>query len=800
MNSGRPPPAGSNVGNIGHLPQYANTSSSHLTNQQQPPPSHPMYPQSSTGHSAATYAQIQLMSQQQKQQIQNQLHQQQMQQQQLQQQQQQFHQSRGHLPHHLTQYHSAALTGANGSSVVYSVPSVPHHHPHLPPSASTSSSHHLHQGGPSMPLAHQIDPATELTLFEKDIEKMFEWLRSNHELFMSKYSKIGRSSDEAKNLQSEHSYFHGASLEAYTSIKRLSEVANRLVKTNHKESHKVSSLITQLDHCWHDFKSALEERASILSLAALYYGKAESFIRSVRSWSEDLECSNLPSIPTDINQLEELVHKNQNLFDSIVNFKEEIHKDKGKLVKQLERFVQFCYQYHIRINATAGNSSSASSPSSTTHTPSRNPTQDFNDATKHVFSMMNEVMSRYRALEDIWKKKKITLHQKLALALFQDDVRQVIEWIEEHGEGFLRRNLVIGKNLSSAQALQKSHRKFESVASNTYTNGYKLLAAAEEFASTESDETRAKEIHEIAKKLKSHVKRFAEKVERRKQLLNLATMFYTHEKDICGLMEELRSEAKEIDSKPFEAPESVELCEKQLRQAISAGKQLIDAIDSCHAEGEVLLKNLNDILASPEYQVNYNSTQSGYNASSADVSSVSSSLERKGHSSNDTNQPSNASSSSADSIIRTSRHNITSSMSAIESVIQKLTQIRPEAEQLCATRQIRLNLCLQLRRFESEALSLCQSFEVFASEIEKAQRIESESHWPLDLDKAEELLSHHNDSFSRIQQMAYDFFQKGQELAQVSKKVRKMRKDRNIKENKKEITCTQTHRHRQRLK
>lgn len=742
MNSGRPSPANSSSGSIGHMPQYGNPSSSHLTSQQQqqqqqqPPPSQAMYSQSTAGHSAATYAQIQLMSQQQKQQIQQQM------------QQQQYHQSRGHLSHHLTQYHSANLPGANGSNVVYSVPSASHlhhAHPHIQVSTATAASHHIHPGAAVIQLAHHIDPATELTLFEKDIEKMFEWLRSNHELFMSKYSKIGRSSDEAKNLQSEHSYFHGASLEAYNSIKRLSEVANRLIKTNHKESHKVSNLITQLDRCWHDFKSALEDRASILSLAAVYYGKAESFIRSVHSWSEDLECSNLTSIPTDMNPLEELLHKNQNLFDSIANYKNEVHDYKGKLVKQLERFVQFCYQYHIRINASVGNSSASSpSSSSSSHTSSpRNPTQDFNDATKHVFSMMNEVMSRYRALEDIWKKKKSTLNQKLALALFQDDVRQVIEWIEEHGEGYLRRSSVIGKNLLSTEKLRQSHRQFEKVARNTYTNGCKLLTAAKEFEGNESDETRAKEICEIAKKLQTHVTCFAGKVETRKQLLNLASMFYTHEKDICSLMDELRTEAAEIDSKPFEAPESVELCDKQLRQAISARDQLIDAIDSCHAEGEVLLKNLNDILNHPQYQ--YNSYVNDHPLSG------------------DSNQQtaSNSSSSSTDCATRASRCNVTSSMAAIESVIQRLNQIRPEAEKLCATRQIRFELCLKLRHFESDALSLCQSFELFASEITK------ETRWPLNLHQAEELLSHHNDSFSRIRQMAYDFFQRGQELTQV---------------------------------
>ena len=56
------------------------------------------------------------------------------------------------------------------------------------------------------------------------------------------------------------------------------------------------------------------------------------------------------------------------------------------------------------------------------------------------------------------------LHQKLALRLFQDDVKQVLDWLENHGEVFLRKNVGIGKNLTKAKAHQRSHQHFECVA------------------------------------------------------------------------------------------------------------------------------------------------------------------------------------------------------------------------------------------------------------------------------------------------------------------------------------------------
>ena len=40
---------------------------------------------------------------------------------------------------------------------------------------------------------------------------------------------------------------------------------------------------------------------------------------------------------------------------------------------------------------------------------------------------------------------------------------KVLDWLEKHGEVFLRKNVGIGKNLQKARAYQKSHETFEGV-------------------------------------------------------------------------------------------------------------------------------------------------------------------------------------------------------------------------------------------------------------------------------------------------------------------------------------------------
>lgn len=48
--------------------------------------------------------------------------------------------------------------------------------------------------------------------------------------------------------------------------------------------------------------------------------------------------------------------------------------------------------------------------------------------------------------------------------LFQEDVKQVLDWLTDHGEVFIRKNTGVGRNLQKARVYQKSHEHFENVA------------------------------------------------------------------------------------------------------------------------------------------------------------------------------------------------------------------------------------------------------------------------------------------------------------------------------------------------
>ncbi|GIY93513.1 triple functional domain protein [Caerostris extrusa] len=208
-----------------------------------------------------------------------------------------------------------------------------------------------------------------------------------------------------------------------------------------------------------------------------------------------------------------------------------------------------------------------------------NPAADYSEGAKHVLSVIHDILNHHRALETQWHTKKVKLHQRLALGLFQEDVRQ--------------KNTGVGRNLQRAKVLQKSHEHFETVAQNTYTNAEKLLAAAEELAQT--GECNAEEIYGVAQELEGHITSFAARVDQRRNLLDLAVMFFTHENELTSWFDELRQELQSD-----EVAENVEGAEQLLEQFNQQRDSTIDAAMNTVSEGEALLEELQNSGLEPD--------------------------------------------------------------------------------------------------------------------------------------------------------------------------------------------------------
>lgn len=52
---------------------------------------------------------------------------------------------------------------------------------------------------------------------------------------------------------------------------------------------------------------------------------------------------------------------------------------------------------------------------------------NYSKAVHHVLDIIHEVLHHQRQLENIWQHRKVRLHQRLQLCVFQQDVQQVRE-------------------------------------------------------------------------------------------------------------------------------------------------------------------------------------------------------------------------------------------------------------------------------------------------------------------------------------------------------------------------------------
>ncbi|GFR65324.1 kalirin [Elysia marginata] len=430
----------------------------------------------------------------------------------------------------------------------------------------------------------RLEQCFQLRIFEEDVEKMFEWISHNRDLFLVNYTEIGTCHQMAVELESEHCQFATSAENVYVNIERILGMAQRMCDSGHYASNTIRMEGGKLEREWKSLAAALEDRSTVLRMSVVFHKKAEQVI----VWQNTCESIKIPS---GIEELEDALQQHQTLIETISQTYAEVCGDGKALLDTLQ----------TPVTSSSANSITAKA--------------DYSEAAGHVLDVVHEVLAHQRHLEQIWHGKKVKLHQRLGLRLFQQDVKQVIDWLNNHGDVFLKKNTSIGKSLQRAKALQKSHEHFESVArsfcvsaashtrvfdmdkmadstdctecrnDNTITNAEKLLAAADELAQT--GECDATEIYSEARELEQRMHQFLSSLQRRRNVLDMTVIFYSHVHELTNWLENLHTELQST-----ELANSVEGAEQLMAQFNQQRETTVEAAINTVGEGETLLEQL----------------------------------------------------------------------------------------------------------------------------------------------------------------------------------------------------------------
>jgi hypothetical protein len=261
---------------------------------------------------------------------------------------------------------------------------------------------------------------------------------------------------------------------------------------------------------WNALQQKIKERNGLLESAVNFHRTYNSYMKRATEWVHLAGADQSNVMSMSAQELEQLATNHKAFKDKYESAYSEAFSCSVGLRKKLER------------NAQSSHHSSL----------------------EFVSNAIESMIRMQKQLTNIWESKNTSIRQRLQSLLLFPEVETVIQWLNVHGETFLKRKIAIGHDYQSAKSLENNHQKFRSIAESTYQNAKDLFKAAEEvMMHGDVDVARTRT---AVDQLRHRITSFTQKVDSRTKLLYVAKNFFMHYSEIMSYYGKLEQRDRQI--------------------------------------------------------------------------------------------------------------------------------------------------------------------------------------------------------------------------------------------------------------
>uniref|UniRef100_A0A8R1U3Q7 Uncharacterized protein n=1 Tax=Pristionchus pacificus TaxID=54126 RepID=A0A8R1U3Q7_PRIPA len=386
----------------------------------------------------------------------------------------------------------------------------------------------------------ELKDVHQCKLVEKDTEGILSWLKSKGDMVVRDMNDIGESIEDMEMKLMTINELEDCMKNARINVNGVTSSAGRM-KTPNRNGSKVSEEL-------HRLEDVIVKRRHLI-VHSIAFKKAEaSYFSNWTEWrgirSEDVRNMDVSMILECIERLNE---KWRDADSSFLNAME-----KGGKVAVAWRAM------------------------------------DCVNGEKNAKERQTKLSSHHRQLEEKFKDDKKRLQIVNAFEAFQHDMKRVFDWLEEHGEPYLKKNSGIGESKTQASHLRHNHLQFREIAKSTQVNASKLYEVGEDIISSNLFDNDS--IRLLLCQLEERMNRFESRVDQRLAMLNQATLFYTHHEELILWYDEMERKYSNLLVNT-----SILQCEHDNKQWSLESDGTCQAYATTLAEGTQLVKTVEEM-------------------------------------------------------------------------------------------------------------------------------------------------------------------------------------------------------------